>query len=909
MIAALTALLFASPAHSESLPGVSLPFVVDTQAETDVAADAPGVWALGEDLPEAYRSAGVAPGWRLISVDGIPAHRTTDVARAVATGPERTVQLALDTPEGETVLVVKRSPLVQVSSLGVLPFPAEFVRGEQGFQATVDGTTGRILDRGGVWWELNAATGALTVSEEQYGKGLQDGVSEVWWHLSAASWAVLGEAEVGTGDLAWAQQRLNGALLLRSFQGADFDHLLVPEADGIGVYAVSHPRGTPELPTCDPAVPETCLVAGRAVRATLLDRPGGRAAATDALGLACSGGVYRGCIEAVSLAEPRLEEAATQCTNRDVGACHRLGAARLDGLEDGAEPDDLTVGVLEYACAMDSSGSLGDRLRRVEAVGEGCMMLARAFDARAVPDRALLSLDQACMLGRAEACDEATKRRAEAFAMRTVRECEDAELPVAPSCTQLGHLLDERDILATELDAFGAYLRACELGDDAGCIALGDFVDRWGIAHPRVVEAEATLSDACRAGEQRACVGSAHLLVRHEPRTEAYGQALVLFDGACAAGIAEACVAGAEQRRKGSAKKVEAPEPVGMWTAACELASPEGCLGLGERLSRKKADLPDAFAAWTRACDIGASEACTDLGQLVVRPHDPAWPAEQAADAYLTRACDQGDAEGCYWLAADEVPKKGDPPEPAYLLLEESCEGDYGLGCATLADVHLGRQTSFDDEIAAGHLEHACDAGHFDSCRELGTMYLKGKGVEKDRLKAKEFTQRYSVNARRRHVRAGVHLGFPYLAGGELELVAPIPVGPAIAVTGSFSYVPAVGSVLLQLEGDTETTRTPALSYIDAGVRVYPNNKARGLYGMAAYHKLEAVGDVGGLDTLRQGGSVRIGIHSENKLFWSRVEMGLGTYGNIVVSDFDEDETGEFPLLLSVLGFSAGLGI
>ena len=103
----------------------------------------------------------------------------------------------------------------------------------------------------------------------------------------------------------------------------------------------------------------------------------------------------------------------------------------------------LSLRTLEYSCARDASGSLGDRIRRVEAVGEGCMMLAGAFDSLGMDDRALLSLDQACMLGRAEACSEATLRRAEAFALRTVRECEDESLPVAPSCTQLGLLLDE----------------------------------------------------------------------------------------------------------------------------------------------------------------------------------------------------------------------------------------------------------------------------------------------------------------------------------------------------------------------------------------------------------------------------------------------------------------------------------
>ncbi len=877
------------------LPGVDLPFEVD---------DA-GVWHLGENLPAAFVDAGVQAGWSLRAVDGIAMTQVAEVRRAVASGGERTVQLGLDTPAGETVLVVKRNPLVLADGLGLLPWPSEFVRGATGFQLAPDGH-GRIVDQGGVWWDLDPATGALTVADDQNGKDLVVGVPEVWWHLSPAPWAVVTEEDGSVGDLAWARATLDGGLRLLSFQGQAFEHVLVPEADGIGVYAMSMPRGTPELPSCDPAVPESCLVAGRAIRASLLDRPGGREAAGMALTQACEGSVYRACVEAVSLAAPRLEESATACIADDVAACHRVGQSRLEAETEA--PGALTVGVLEYACAKDASGTLGDRLRRVEQVGEGCWLLARAFDALGTRDRALLSLDQACMLGRAEACDEATRRREEAFALRTVRECEDESLPVAPSCTQLGRLLEVRPIAVTERDAFAAYLRGCELGDDEGCVALGDYVDRWGIAHPRVVEAERRLDEACKSGEQRACVGVAHLFVRHEPRTLAYGQALTLFAGACAEGLPGACVAGAEQRRKGTARVVVAPDAVAMWSSACDLGSPEGCGGYGERLSRDKPTWPDAFGAWTRACDIGSAASCTDLGQLVARPHEPLWSDEQSSTAYLTRGCDNGDAEGCYWLAEPSVDKKSDPPEAAYLLLEESCSGEFGLGCATLARVHLQRNTSFDDEIAAGHFQSACENGHFDSCKTLGAMYAKGKGVEKDRVRAREFAQRYSVNARRRHVRLGLHAGFPYLVGAEGELVAPIPVGPAISVGGSYSYLPSLGGVLVQLEGESYPNNPPDLSYWDVGVRLYPNNKARGLYGMVSWHQMTAEG--GDLTTplVRSGPSVRLGIHSENKLLWSRVEMGLGQYGMVDLHKFDEDETGSFPLILSVLGFAAGVG-
>ena len=54
-------------------------------------------------------------------------------------------------------------------------------------------------------------------------------------------------------------------------------------------------------------------------------------------------------------------------------------ASRRDSV---VQVTDLVMGLLEFACEMDSSGTLGERLRRMEAVGDGCMMLAEAHDRR-----------------------------------------------------------------------------------------------------------------------------------------------------------------------------------------------------------------------------------------------------------------------------------------------------------------------------------------------------------------------------------------------------------------------------------------------------------------------------------------------------------------------------------------------
>ena len=904
MLAALAA------AQAASLPGIDLPFSVSAE----------GRWVLSDSLPAPYVQAGVQPGWVLTAVDGRVFSSPSAAMRQVADGPSREVQLLFQipppppapdappptadapppTPE-ETILIVRRAELVYAAELGLLPWPEGFAPGSVGWQASSSGTPLLIAENGGTW-TLDPATGAQERSREKPEESLA--VPEVWWALTSAPWAIDAAEGVSGGDVAWAQQQLGQSIRLRSFQGSVGDHLAQITDTGLRVYQIRWPRGTPDLPVCSAQVPETCLTSGRQILETLAKVPGAKAEARRHLGLACAGGVYRGCYEAVALEEPERAVQAQACVEGDVTACHTVARERL--AREPEKPGALTVGLLEFACQVDASGTLGERLRRLEDAGEGCMMLASAYDRLEVADRALLSLDQACVLGRADACDEAARRRHQAFALRTVRECESTDLPIASSCVDLGRLQQEETVAAATLDAFDAFLRGCSLGAEEGCILLGDYVDRWGIENERVLGAEAALLGACERGEQRACVGGAYLLVRHDPRSDAYAQALLTFDQACQGGLATACVAGARQRRIGTARRTEAPPQVEMWQAACDLSSTEGCAGLGNEKAIDKKTWAQAFDAWTRACDTGDAHSCTELGQLVLNKHKEPWPSEQPSDDYLQRGCDNGDPEGCFWLAYDELPRKGEPPEQAYLLLEQSCEGEYGDGCARLAEVHLDRRTSFDDEIAAGHLETACYNGHYDSCRELGNMFLRGKGVERDRDRARELMERFKVNANRKHVRLGAHIGFPYVLGAEAELVAPIPVGPAISIAGSYSYLPYLGTALIYLNGDSDPLVDPGFTYVDMSLRLYPNNKARGFYGGLGVHRITAEGGDLTEPLYRDGISGRVGIHSDTKGFYTRVELGIGQYGIIDINDFDEDEQGRFPLIQPTFGVAFG---
>jgi uncharacterized protein len=907
----MSLLLWCSAAFAAALPGVPVPFDVTST----------GLWVLPGSLPQPLAAAGAEPGWVLTRVDDAPFDPTRTPSE-VARGPARPVRLTfLDpTPDPsavdpttlppatipappaptEAILVIRRSELVLAEQAEVVPWPAGFAAPARAWAEDASGLP-VIQDAKNKAWRFDPTVGTFAAAEP--GERAPFGVPDVFWSLSEASWVVVRSDGLTTGDRAWARQQLAGTARVRGFRGKPGDQLLLGTLTGLEVLQLYWPYGTPALPTCSAAVPETCLASGRQLLAELANLPGAQEEARRQFELACSLGVFRACFEVEALDEPRSAAKVQQCQSGSLSSCISVAVDRFE-LE-AAKPGPVALGMLEHTCSLEGSGTLGERLRRLDEVGAGCMRLVTAYDQLGQADQAMLNLDQACVLGRADACEQATERRAQAFAARTVRECEDPQVPNAASCVDLGRLLQQKPVAAASLDEFGAFLRGCTLGAPEGCLLLGDYVDRWGIEHPRVVEAEDQLLASCEAGEQRACLGAGDLLVRHEPRTRAYGQALQLFDRACSTGLAAACVDGARQRRIGRARTVKAPSQEEMWTSACDANSAPGCAGLGEALDDNKAGWPAAYTAWTKACDLGEPAACSDLGQLVAKPHGKAWDGEQSAESYLQRGCDNGDPRGCYLLAKTTLPKRGPPDEPTYLLLENSCEGEFGLGCSELGEVHIERKTSFDDEIAARHFSTACDNGHYESCRELGEMYLVGKGVERDRQKANELLDRFRLNARAKYLRFGLVAGFPVLVGGEAEVVIPIPIGPALSIAGAYSSVPGAGTVLTTLQGDDRPVDAPNLVYRSLTARVYPNHRARGAYAAAAF---ELVGD--GVNTGperdRVGYSVRIGMRNDTKFGYSGVEFGLGQYGFLDLADFSDDSEGLLPLIVPTLAFSFG---
>ena len=101
----------------------------------------------------------------------------------------------------------------------------------------------------------------------------------------------------------------------------------------------------------------------------------------------------------------------------------------------------------------------------------------------------------------------------------------------------------------------------------------------------------------------------------------------------------------------------------------------------------------------------------------------------------LTRSCYRGFAEDCWRvgdLYAHGVGVEYNPSK-AIELSAKACDGQVLQGCSDLAFVH-GKEGNFDK--ALGPATKACNGGNMQGCSSLGLLYLIGKGVQRDDLRA-----------------------------------------------------------------------------------------------------------------------------------------------------------------------------
>jgi TPR repeat protein len=206
-------------------------------------------------------------------------------------------------------------------------------------------------------------------------------------------------------------------------------------------------------------------------------------------------------------------------------------------------PKDEAKAVAYYhkACPLDTKQP-GQQLAGPACVelgnGYGLGKLGMKKDA----EQALRYLNEACKLGETHACEWArmVKRSTGKNALSQVlKRCKAGK---AKDCSEAGHRY-WKGIRSTDknLDmAIGYFDKACNLGDNLGCMALGVIYQRGERANP--AKMERYLDKACKAGEAAACreLGKAYMLgkaVRKNPR-----KAAPLLTNACDKNEAQGCM-------------------------------------------------------------------------------------------------------------------------------------------------------------------------------------------------------------------------------------------------------------------------------------------------------------------------------------------------------------------------------
>ena len=145
--------------------------------------------------------------------------------------------------------------------------------------------------------------------------------------------------------------------------------------------------------------------------------------------------------------------------------------------------------------------------------------------------------------------------------------------------------------------------KACDAGDTAACVALGDMFVKGLGGSMNKRKADEVLGRACDAGDAAACAFGGAVAYA---RDDAESRRLLLR--ACRLGRQRSCVDAAWMLRHGEGGDADEAEADALLSAACRKGETDGCFFLG--LEREARDARDAAEPFDRACALGDPVAC-----------------------------------------------------------------------------------------------------------------------------------------------------------------------------------------------------------------------------------------------------------------------------------------------------------
>ncbi len=270
----------------------------------------------------------------------------------------------------------------------------------------------------------------------------------------------------------------------------------------------------------------------------------------------------------------------------------------------------------------------------------------------------------------------------------------------------------------------------------------------------RVVDRQ-TLTSRCEGGNADACVIAADRMTDCDD--ELGGRAVFLYERGCAMQSARGCqMAGAaySQGLYGVGADKEKAEryfaaAARAYQSACDGGSVESCVDLAEMAIAKQIELGTGaidqlvervHQLYGKECAQGIASGCGELAAFCGRLDDHTCVL-QSED----KACEVGDTAACCRLGAYHRSGSHGTPidiEVARRYLVRGCPSNGATACCTEAGNAHAEGRSKDWRAAVTLYERGCTQGEAAACRALAEMYRHGRGVSRDKRRARELARR-----------------------------------------------------------------------------------------------------------------------------------------------------------------------
>jgi TPR repeat protein len=266
---------------------------------------------------------------------------------------------------------------------------------------------------------------------------------------------------------------------------------------------------------------------------------------------------------------------------------------------------------------------------------------------------------------------------------------------------------------------FASCEAACVKGEKAACVRL-----------------EIVLTRVCEEKRQgAACAELAILYNTGGPLATSQELWVKYSSKACELGSADGCneLGVGYAQGLGGLEKNDV-RAVAFFKKACELGLPLGCRNYGGRLDNGKGvtrDVPHAREVLLKACDAKDAGACTKLGNILGEgdgsPKDP-----EGALRLYERGCSLGDP-----LACDNAQKLGGhgdaSPKWDVERTRTSCDAGFQLDCLELGKMYLYGRGVAVDPVKAFEIEmKSCEAKWPESCDQAARAFERGEGARRD---------------------------------------------------------------------------------------------------------------------------------------------------------------------------------